>query len=347
VSEKLPKEGLPHAPFDHPGDEQLEAIWARFCGLSLDEINALIVREIFAGLNARTALPKLQETIRVWHPDLIVRESAEFAALVAAEQAGIHHTRVAVHNGFVEEGLMSKANAAIDNLRQETGLTLDNGASLRAEPVFTAFPSSLDGAAKTEGKVPFRVGGSPAITTSSLTAPAWAPKEGEELIYITFGTIAASSSDRHAVYRTVLNALEGLPIRALPTTGPGMKVSALGSIPNNVTVEAWVPQDEVWPHASALVCHGGSGTVLGGLTAGMPMVVIPLFADQPDNAQRIENAGAGVAVFEPDTSAVQAAIQRVLADIKIRKTAGRIAEEIASMPSVDDAVDALLAPHIV
>ncbi|MGI9569094.1 MAG: glycosyltransferase [Desulfobulbia bacterium] len=346
VSEKLQKEELPHTPFDHPGDEQLKPIWARCGELPHDEANALMIREIFAGLNARTALPQLREIIHNWHPQLIVRESVEFAGLVAAEQAGVPHSRVAVHNGFVDDRFKSIVNAAIDILRQEANLSLDNGASLRAEPVFTAFPYSLDGAAKTDGKVPFRIGRLQDITISTQTAPAWAPKDGEKIVYITFGTIAASSSDRHAVYRSALSAIEGLPIRALLTTGPGMEVSSLGAIPGNVTVEAWVPQGEVWPHANALVCHGGSGTVLGGLAAGMPMVVIPLFADQPDNAQRIEEAGAGVAVYEPDVTSIRAAIERVLTDTGIHETSDRIAEEIASMPSVDDAVDVLLAPLI-
>ena len=344
VRGRLEKEGLPLASFDHPGDKKMQPLWVRYRKLSGDEASSLAIRELFAGLVAQAALPKLQKTISTFQPDIIVRESAEFAALVAAEQAGIPHSRVAVHNGFVEESLMLMAYPAIDSLRQKAGLDPDNGASLRNEPVFTSFPLLLDGAATATGKKPFRVGESITITSTTEAVSAWMPKESEELVYITFGTIVGASSDRISIYKQTISAVEALPIRALLTTGPNLDISELGTIPNNLNVETWVPQDEVWPHASAVVCHGGSGTVLGGLAAGMPMVVIPFFGDQLDNAKRVHDAGGGIAVFEPDAAAIRTAIVRVLSDVRIRAAAGKIAEEISSMPSVGDAIDEMLSP---
>ena len=76
----------------------------------------------------------------------------------------------------------------------------------------------------------------------------------------------------------------------------------------------------------------------------MPMVVIPMFADQPDNAKRVEEAGAGVAVFEPEVSLIKAAIERVLTDNEMRESAGQIAKEMASTTSLSEAVDQLLSP---
>src|SRR5256885_13614062 len=87
LAEPLREAELPHAPFGHPGNDVLSPIWARLHGVSNDQANALAVREIFAGANATAALPRLQETIRDWKPDLVVRDSVEFAALVAAESA--------------------------------------------------------------------------------------------------------------------------------------------------------------------------------------------------------------------------------------------------------------------
>ena len=132
---------------------------------------------------------------------------------------------------------MPDAYAPIDTLRQEVGLNQDNGASLRAEPVFTSFPASLDGAAKISGRIPFRVSDTQIITASNHATAAWAPKNDEPLVYITFGTIAASSSDRHVIYQNTLSAVKELSIQALLTTGNDMDASALGIIPNNVTVK--------------------------------------------------------------------------------------------------------------
>jgi UDP:flavonoid glycosyltransferase YjiC (YdhE family) len=66
----------------------------------------------------------------------------------------------------------------------------------------------------------------------------------------------------------------------------------LGPVPPNVTVERWVPQVEALAKASLVVCHGGSGTVLGTLAAGIPLVIMPMFADQTANAERLANVGA-------------------------------------------------------
>ena len=93
ASALLQKERLPHAPFDRPDDEQPAAYPARVRGLSDVEIVKADVRELFAGLNPKAALPNMRETIRAWRPDLIVRESAEFAAAIAADEAGIPHAR--------------------------------------------------------------------------------------------------------------------------------------------------------------------------------------------------------------------------------------------------------------
>lgn len=342
VSGALQEARLSHAPFDHPGDKQTKVVWARFRGLSKDEINAVAVREIFAGLNARAALPKLLEVIRIWRPDIVVRESAEFAAAVAADQAGVPHARVAIHNPHSEERILLHAAAPVDVLREEAGLSPDNGAALRAAPAFTAFPAALDGIAGHAGaRTAFRVRSPRDTVTPITTPPTWLRQDGLPFLYITFGT---SPPEAHVVYRASLAAVAAMPVRALLTTGPGIEAETLGAIPANVTVEAWVPQADVLPHATALVCHGGSGTILGGLAAGVPMVVAPLFADQPENARQIEEAGAGIAVFTPDESSLRAAMERVLADTEMRANARRIADEMAAMPSIDDAIDALLAP---
>ncbi len=92
-----------------------------------------------------------------------------------------------------------------------------------------------------------------------------------------------------------------------------------------------------------VVCHGGSGTVLGALAAGAPLVVAPFGADQPRNAQRIAEVGAGLAVPNPDAATLRAAIERVLAEGAFRTNARKMADEIAALPALDRAVDALLA----
>src|SRR3954454_23019308 len=101
---------------------------------------------------------------------------------------------------------------------------------------------------------------------------------------------------------------------------------ALGPIPDNVTVLPFVPQDEVLPHASLVLCHGGSGTLLEALARGIPVVIVPLFADQPANARSVERTGAGLAVWEINPAAVRTALQRIWSEPSFRVGAGRIAD---------------------
>jgi UDP:flavonoid glycosyltransferase YjiC (YdhE family) len=94
-----------------------------------------------------------------------------------------------------------------------------------------------------------------------------------------------------------------------------------------------VHEPDVRAHASAIVGHGGTGTTLGALAAGCPLVVVPLFGDQPSNAVRVASVGAGVVA---SLDGIRAAIERVLADDAYRGGAERVAEEMRRLPPVDD-----------
>ena len=341
VSETLREAGLAHAPFDHPGDDVLAPIWARLRHASVAEASAIALGEIFAGLNARAALPRLIETIAAWRPDLIVRDSVEYGAAIAAQRAGVPHARVAVHMVSLEDGFPALVAGPLDQLRSSVGLAPQGAAFLSSEPVFSAFPASLDPPSPQAPRpAPFRVR---VVDEAPRTAVTWGPAgDARPLVYLTFGTIAGSSPGVRSVYRTALEAIAGLPVRALLTTGRGLEAGTLGPIPANVHVEEWVPQRDVLAHAAALVCHGGSGTVVGALGAGVPMVVVPLFADQPHNADRVAAVGAGLALAGPDPAGLRTAVERVLAEPDFGRAARRIAGEIAALPPVDAAVAALV-----
>lgn len=84
----------------------------------------------------------------------------------------------------------------------------------------------------------------------------------------------------------------------LLTIGRDLDPAVLGEVPETVHVERWVDQADVLAVADAVISHGGSGTVLGTLAAGLPHVVLPLFADQGTNARRL--AGEMAAAPTPD-----------------------------------------------
>ncbi len=334
VSEALREAGLTHAPFGHPGDDVLAPIWARFRGRSQEEVMAIAMSEIFAGANAKAALPALRQTVESFRPDLLVRDSSEYAALVVGEAAGMRQARIAVHSVSFEELLPPLLHGPLDVLRELAGLAPDGGAALRAEAVFSAFPASLDVVPETSPmRPPFRAR---SLDIPSVGPGAWSPADdARPLVYVTFGSMLGGMPEIRSIYGTALEAVAELPVRALLTTGRGFDTTTLGRIPPNVRVEAWVPQRDVLPHAAALLCHGGSGTLLGGLAAGLPMVVVGFGADQPHNGALVAAAGAGLNLKNPDVKTLRAATASTLRDPSLRLHAQRLKTEIANMPTID------------
>ena len=145
------------------------------------------------------------------------------------------------------------------------------------------------------------------------------------------------------LYRAALDALSVLPVRVLVTLGRDRDPAELGPVPPNVHVARWVPQADVMHHAAAIVCHGGSGTVTAAMAAGMPAVVVPMIADQYENAGRITELGAGVTIDHEDIVRLPDAVRAVLADPSYREAAGRIAEDMRTLPTVDTATAILRA----
>jgi MGT family glycosyltransferase len=160
-------------------------------------------------------------------------------------------------------------------------------------------------------------------------------------VYLTFGSVAPTMDYFPGLYREAIDALSELPMRVLVTVGRERDPADLGPTAPNVHIGRWIPQADVMPHATAMVCHGGSGTVNMGLAAGVPMVVVPLFADQPYNARRVEEIGAGLALEPADLAGLADAVRAVIADRSFRESAGVIARETSRLPTVDSVTEVL------
>ena len=97
----------------------------------------------------------------------------------------------------------------------------------------------------------------------------------------------------------------------------------------------YVPQGQLLDHCAAVVSHGGSGTFLAALGAGLPQLCLPQSADQFLNAAACEQSGCGLAL-QPEavsSSSVRAAVGRLLNDSSFRTRAEQARREISAMPS--------------
>jgi UDP:flavonoid glycosyltransferase YjiC (YdhE family) len=336
LAERVAGTGAEFLPFGHPGDEGMLPYWAKLREVAPQDINRVVVGEIFAGVCAKHALPQLLATIEQWKPSIVVRESQEYASVIASEKLGVARARVSIMMRSVERELVANAASSVDAHAQGVGLPSDaSGERMLREPSLSLFPPSFDFSENEQASVKrFRAPRRPA-----QPLPAWWSDQEKPLVYVTLGTVTGRLDEDKAVYRTLLEAVGVLPMRVLFTIGRELALEALGDVPANVHIERFVPQEDVLPHAAAVVCHGGAGTVVGTLAAGVPMVVTPLFADQPQNAARVQATGAGIGLPTRGASVddIRGALSRVLAEPAYRSAAQRIATEIAALAPIDDA----------
>jgi UDP:flavonoid glycosyltransferase YjiC (YdhE family) len=89
---------------------------------------------------------------------------------------------------------------------------------------------------------------------------------------------------------TAIEGLAMLDARVVVAAGR-VRPDQLGDLPDNITLQPWVPQANLLPHVDVVVHHGGSGTTLGALTVGAPQLILPQGADQFANAERGQRRG--------------------------------------------------------
>ena len=284
-----------------------------------------VVRRAYAGGIARERAARVRELADAWQPDVVVRDEMDFGSAVAAEALGLAHAAVTViaAGGFVRPELVG---AALDGLRSEHGLPPDAGMlhrHLTVVPVPPGFRDPLD-------PLPGR--------TVHVRPAGWtAQRRREPLVLVTLGTVFAQESGD--LFPRLLAAVRDLPVDVLVTVGPALDPAELGPQPPHVRVERHVPVAQVLPRCSAVVSHGGSGTVVAALAAGVPCVLLPLGADQPWNADRCVALGVGRALdavtATPDD--VREALQAVLQEPSYRVAAEALRAEVAALPGPERA----------
>jgi UDP:flavonoid glycosyltransferase YjiC (YdhE family) len=307
-----------------PPEEQVAPIRERLATAPRREASILGNRELFGRLAARAMLPALAAVCDDWRPDLILRDPCEYASAIVAAERGIPVAQVGISLAEVEEGAIEVAAPALEELRP--GLP----AELLHCTYLTRFPESLD-----PSPFPATVRLREPRAERLEPLPDWWGGSDAPLVYLTFGTVLGHMSIAAEAYRRLVAAVAGLDVRGLLTVGRRFDPAALGAVPGNVHVERWVEQERVLAEAELVVCHGGSGSALGALASGVPLVLVPRFADQFENGRRIAAAGAGV-VAEPD--GIRQAIEAVLADPSYRRRAESVAAEMAAAPAVDEAL---------
>ncbi len=172
---------------------------------------------------------------------------------------------------------------------------------------------------------------------------AWeAPADGRPLIVVSSSTLYEG---QEGWLSRVIQALGSLPVRGLVTLGPAVDPGQF-SPPANVAVVRSAPHSRLLPKAAVLVTHGGHGSVLRGLMAGVPLLLLPALRDQNDNAARVTARGAGLSLSRDATpEALAQAIQRLLDEPSFRDHARALGASVAvdvEQRSAEDELERLI-----
>ena len=154
----------------------------------------------------------------------------------------------------------------------------------------------------------------------------WPVTSTDPLVVVSLST---SYMDQSALAQRILDALAGLPVRALLTAGPALEQSRL-CLPANARAVDFIPHRTVFPHAALVVSHAGWQTVNAALADGVPLFCIPDGRDQPDNAARVVLAGAGVRVRKRTSPRkLRRAIATALEDPALKRGASALGAALA------------------
>jgi UDP:flavonoid glycosyltransferase YjiC (YdhE family) len=348
-ADKVLSLGLRHLPFADVAADRLGAVFGRIAQLPREEANRVVVTEVFGRLDAQAALPGLMEMVAQLRPDIVVRDPCEFGALVAAEHAGIPQVQVAISLDEFILAVTDWLDEPLRELESLAGVERTRGAELmRSSATLTSVPAALDARSDLAPKSGrdarrfwrFRT---PRHAEGPALPASWGDPECP-LVYVSFGSVAGSLGQFAALYPAVLEALADQPIRVLMTTGAGVDSTALSPAPDNAWVTAWWPQASVMAEASVVIGHGGFGTTMTAVAAGVPQVVLPLFSfDQFLNAERLQAVGAGIQLLGGLAAVddLPAALRTLLTEAPFADVAGTIAAEMATLPDVSESVGVL------
>jgi MGT family glycosyltransferase len=159
-------------------------------------------------------------------------------------------------------------------------------------------------------------------------------REGK-LIYLSLGSLGAADV---GLMQRLIDALGSSPHRVIVSKGP---LADQIRLHDNMTGASFLPQPSILPQVDLVITHGGNNTVTEAFHYGKPMVVLPLFWDQVDNAQRIDETGFGIrlSTYDHTQADLLGAVDRLLADRALHARMAAIAARLQGSPGTVRAAD--------
>jgi MGT family glycosyltransferase len=179
-----------------------------------------------------------------------------------------------------------------------------------------------------------RLDSSVRTTDPPFAMPAQLAGDGK-LIYVSLGSLGAAEPE---LMGRLVNLLGSTQHRVIMSLGP--QAGQL-KLPDNIFGEEFLPQPSILPLVDAVITHGGNNTTTESFFFGKPMLVLPLFWDQHDNAQRVDELDFGhrLAPYGFSDAEFLAALDDVLADEGRRSRMSGMAQRLQANPGPVRAAD--------
>jgi MGT family glycosyltransferase len=172
------------------------------------------------------------------------------------------------------------------------------------------------------------------------TDDSWQPPLGFQdgdgrLLYLSLGSLGSADVE---LMQRLIDTLGQTDYRVIVSMGPEHDELRLA---DNMVGEEFLPQTRILPLVDLVITHGGNNTVTECFWAGKPMVVLPLFWDQHDNAQRIHETGFGCRLdtYGHEPEQLTGAIDRLLADDRLKARLTAASERLQARPGTEHAAD--------
>jgi len=165
--------------------------------------------------------------------------------------------------------------------------------------------------------------------------PYEVPPGDAPLVYLSLGSLGSADV---LLMQRLIDTLADTSYRVIVSLGPQHELLKL---PDHMTGAEFLPQTSILPQVDAVVTHGGNNTITECLWFGKPMVVLPLFWDQYDNAQRMDETGFGVRLdtYHHTPDELTGALARVLDDRELHARLEAIARRLRGRPGTERAAD--------
>jgi MGT family glycosyltransferase len=170
-------------------------------------------------------------------------------------------------------------------------------------------------------------------TDDAWTMPDSIASADGPLVYLSLGSLGSADIE---LMKRLVATLADTSYRVIVSKGPQHDQLELA---DNMAGEEFLPQTRILPEVDVVITHGGNNTVTECFWFGKPMVVLPLFWDQYDNAQRVDETGFGIRLdtYGHEPEELKDAVDKLLADEPLKAHMAAASARLQRQPGTEKA----------